>query len=125
MTKWSGIRPIDDHFVTDYPGREGSVAGLVAGVHLLGVDAQQVPEAIDGATGPRIGAVGESVAAGGIWQVICAALALRRQELPPLLRAPAGFVSTTAPKPWSRAIVTTCGLNQQVAALALRLATGA
>ena len=70
-------------------------------------------------------ALGESVAAGGIWQVICAALALRRQELPPLLGAPADFVSTNTPKPWSRAIVTTCGLNQQVAALALRLPTTA
>ncbi len=64
-------------------------------------------------------ALGESVAAGGIWQVICAALALRWQELPPLLNAPADFSLTNASKPWSRAIVTTCGLNQQVAALAL------
>ena len=66
-------------------------------------------------------ALGESVAAGGMWQVICAALALRRQELPPLLNAPAAFSLTNAPKPWSRAIVTTCGLNQQVAGLALRV----
>ncbi|MGI8432497.1 MAG: beta-ketoacyl synthase N-terminal-like domain-containing protein [Chthoniobacterales bacterium] len=64
-------------------------------------------------------AMGESVAAGGIWQVICAALALRRQELPPVLGATADFRPTAAPQPWSRAIVTTCGLNQQVAALAL------
>ena len=34
-------------------------------------------------------ALGESVAAGALWQVICAAQALRRQELPPLLHAPA------------------------------------
>ncbi|HEY3662984.1 MAG TPA: beta-ketoacyl synthase N-terminal-like domain-containing protein, partial [Chthoniobacterales bacterium] len=68
-------------------------------------------------------ALGESVAAGAIWQVICAAQALRRQELPPLLHAPADRSLTTARKPdakaWERAVVTTCGLNQQVAALTL------
>lgn len=70
-------------------------------------------------------ALGESVAAGGIWQVICAAQALRKQELPPLLGTPLDFDLTTAEKPaearWRRAVVTTCGLNQQVAALALRV----
>jgi 3-oxoacyl-[acyl-carrier-protein] synthase II len=69
-------------------------------------------------------ALGESVAAGAIWQVICAARALRRQKLPPLLHAPADSRLTTARVPaekgWERAVVTTCGLNQQVAALALR-----
>lgn len=69
-------------------------------------------------------ALGESVAAGALWQLICAAQALRRQELPPLLHAPADFGLTTARVPgknaWQRAVVTTCGLNQQVAALALR-----
>ncbi|HEY2801062.1 MAG TPA: beta-ketoacyl synthase N-terminal-like domain-containing protein [Chthoniobacterales bacterium] len=70
-------------------------------------------------------AVGESVAASGIWQTICAVLALRRQELPPLLGIPKGFGLTTARKPpgeaWRRAVVSTCGLNQQVAALTLRI----
>ncbi len=69
-------------------------------------------------------ASGESVAAGGIWQVICAAQALRTQQLPPLLGAPENFSLTTARKPaearWERAIVTTCGLNQQVAGLTLQ-----
>lgn len=69
-------------------------------------------------------ALGESVAAGAIWQVICAAQALRRQELPPLLHAPADFDLTTARKPtarpWERAVVTTCGLNQQLAGLTLQ-----
>lgn len=53
--------------------------------------------------------LGESVAAGGIWQVVCAADALRRRELPR-----GGKLE--------RAIVTTCGMNQQVAGLALSLA---
>ncbi len=70
-------------------------------------------------------ALGESVAAGAIWQVICAAQALRRQELPPVLHAPKNCSLTTVrkpdAKPWERAVVMTCGLNQQVAALTLRL----
>ena len=69
-------------------------------------------------------ALGESVAAGALWQLICAAQALRTQELPPLLYAPAEFGLTTARAPeksaWQRAVLTTCGLNQQVAGLALR-----
>jgi len=70
-------------------------------------------------------ALGESVAAGGLWQLICAAQALRTQRLPPILHAPAGSglttVRTSAGKRWRRAVVTTCGLNQQLAALTLRL----
>lgn len=69
-------------------------------------------------------ALGESVAAGGIWQVICGAQALLKQELPLLLGAPPEFGLTRgkgpAAAPWRRAVVTTCGLNQQVAALVLR-----
>jgi 3-oxoacyl-(acyl-carrier-protein) synthase len=66
--------------------------------------------------------LGESVAAGGLWQVVSAALALRRQELPQTLGAPTDLSLTTKAKPWSRAVVTTCGLNQQVAALTLHAA---
>jgi 3-oxoacyl-(acyl-carrier-protein) synthase len=68
-------------------------------------------------------ALGESVAAGALWQVICATQALRRQELPPVLHAPKNCSLTSAreagEKAWQRAVVTTCGLNQQVAGLAL------
>jgi 3-oxoacyl-(acyl-carrier-protein) synthase len=70
-------------------------------------------------------ALGESVAAGALWQLICATLALRTQQLPPLLHAPTDFGLTTARIPgknrWRRAVVTTCGLNQQVAGLALQI----
>lgn len=52
--------------------------------------------------------LGEGVAAGGIWQVVCAALALRRQEFP--------LACGGQPH---RVVVTTCGLNQQVAGLVL------
>jgi 3-oxoacyl-(acyl-carrier-protein) synthase len=69
-------------------------------------------------------ALGESVGASALWQLICAAQALRTQQLPRLLHGPAKFSLTTARVPgekaWQRAVVTTCGLNQQVAALALR-----
>ncbi len=69
-------------------------------------------------------ALGESVAAGAIWQLICAAQALRTQQLPTILHAPAKL-SLTMARPgtrndWYRAVVTTCGMNQQVAGLALR-----
>jgi len=70
-------------------------------------------------------ALGESVGASALWQLICAAQALRTQQLPPLLHVPAdcGLTSARVPseKDWHRAVVTTCGLNQQVAALALQL----
>ena len=70
-------------------------------------------------------ALGESVAAGALWQLICAAQALRTRQLPPLLHGPADFGLTTARHPgknaWQRAVVMTCGMNQQVAGLALRL----
>jgi 3-oxoacyl-(acyl-carrier-protein) synthase len=73
-------------------------------------------------------ALGESVAAGAIWQLICAAQALRTQQLPPILHAPAEPGLTTVRVPgkstWQRALVTTCGLDQQVAALALRVSQG-
>jgi len=69
-------------------------------------------------------AFGESIAAGGIWQTICAAQALRRQELPPLLGKTPTLGLTTAERPagepWERAVITSCGMNQQFAGLALR-----
>jgi 3-oxoacyl-(acyl-carrier-protein) synthase len=68
--------------------------------------------------------LGESVAAGALWQLICAAQALRTQQVPPLSGAPESFGLTTATRPaeglWQRAVVMTCGMNQQVAGLALR-----
>jgi 3-oxoacyl-(acyl-carrier-protein) synthase len=54
-------------------------------------------------------ALGESVGAGSFWQVICAAQALRTGQLP--AHAPRGGIS--------RALVSACGLNQQVAGVRL------
>lgn len=60
------------------------------------------------------GALGESVGASGLWQTICAAQALVTQRLPSI------------PEPEERqtvALVSTCGLNQQVAGLRLNLSS--
>lgn len=69
-------------------------------------------------------ALGESVAAGTFWQLICAAQALRQQKLPPLLhQTHSSLTNQRHPeaRQWRRAIITACGLNQQVAACTLRL----
>jgi len=71
-------------------------------------------------------ALGESVGAAGLWQIILAAQALRSAELPPVLHAdPATALrlplSRTPVAGARRAIVLSCGLNQQAAGL--RLAT--
>jgi 3-oxoacyl-(acyl-carrier-protein) synthase len=68
-------------------------------------------------------ALGESVGASGVWQVIVAAQALQTGALPPLLHYPAQMPSGVALA--SRvgggrsALVINCGLNQQVAGLRL------
>lgn len=72
-------------------------------------------------------ALGESVGAAGLWQVIVAAQALRSAEIPPVLHAdssvPLRLSRSRTPIPNAqRAIVLSCGLNQQAAGL--RLAIG-
>ena len=71
-------------------------------------------------------ALGESVGAAGLWQVILAAQALRSAELPPVLHADPAIalqlsLSRTPLVEARRAIVLSCGVNQQAAGL--RLAT--
>lgn len=69
-------------------------------------------------------ALGESVGAGGLWQMIVATKALLTEELPPLLhcrssvelRVPFTRTRLTASR---HALVLTCGLSQQVAGLRL------
>ena len=70
-------------------------------------------------------ALGEGIAAGGLWQVICAAQALRSQQLPPVLNADDGSGSGVARKRLDQmtathAVVSTCGMNQQAAGLRLQ-----
>jgi 3-oxoacyl-(acyl-carrier-protein) synthase len=71
-------------------------------------------------------ALGESVGAAGLWQVILGAQALDRGELPPMLhvastiplRVPAARTVLTRAR---HAIVLSCGVNQQVAGLRLSI----
>lgn len=67
-------------------------------------------------------ALGESVGAGAIWQIICAEQTLRERVSPPLLHAGTATTQARAKAEGadpSRAIVSVCGLNQQVAGLRL------
>jgi 3-oxoacyl-[acyl-carrier-protein] synthase II len=71
-------------------------------------------------------ALGESVGAAGLWQVILAAQALRSAELPPVLHAQSAVtlhlsLSRTTMSRARRAIVLSCGLNQQAAGLRLAI----
>jgi 3-oxoacyl-(acyl-carrier-protein) synthase len=71
-------------------------------------------------------ALGESVGAAGLWQVILAAQALRSAELPPVLHADPAIalrlpLSRTPMARVGRAIVLSCGLNQQAAGLRLAI----
>jgi 3-oxoacyl-(acyl-carrier-protein) synthase len=69
-------------------------------------------------------ALGESVGAAGLWQIILAAQALRSAELPPVLHADPAIalrlsLSRTSVPGARRAIVLSCGVNQQAAGLRL------
>jgi 3-oxoacyl-(acyl-carrier-protein) synthase len=82
---------------------------------------QTIPDAVVYTPKP---AVGESVGASGLWQVILGAQALRCAELPPVLHADPEISlrlsRSRAPVARARrAIVLSCGLNQQVAGLRL------
>jgi 3-oxoacyl-(acyl-carrier-protein) synthase len=82
-----------------------------------------VPEAFVYTAKP---ALGESVGAAAVWQVILAAQALRTAELPPVLHAQSAVplrlsLSRTTLAGAHRAIVLSCGLNQQAAGLRLAM----
>ena len=71
-------------------------------------------------------ALGESVGAAGLWQVILAAQALRSAGLPPVLHADPAValrlpLSRTPVTGARRVIVLSCGLNQQAAGLRLAI----
>jgi 3-oxoacyl-(acyl-carrier-protein) synthase len=84
---------------------------------------QIVPDAIVYTGKP---ALGESVGAAAIWQVILATQALRTAELPPVLHAQSSVtlrlaLTRTTLTEAHRAIVLSCGLNQQAAGLRLAI----
>jgi len=71
-------------------------------------------------------ALGESVGASAIWQVIVAAQALLTHQVPPVLHSRAEsplqtFSATMTNDSMRTAVVSACGLNQQVAGLRLTL----
>src|SRR6266542_2492204 len=83
---------------------------------------QTIPDAFVYTVKP---ALGESVGAAGLWQVIAGTQALRSGELPPLLHAGPTIPLRTSASRTSlsgarHAIVLSCGVNQQVAGLRLR-----
>jgi 3-oxoacyl-(acyl-carrier-protein) synthase len=84
---------------------------------------QVIPDAI---TYTAKQALGESVGASGLWQIILGAQALRYGELPPVLHAgPAASLRLSRSRMRvpnaRRAIVLSSGLNQQVAGLRLAI----
>ena len=71
-------------------------------------------------------ALGESIGAAGLWQIILAAQALRSKEIPPVLHAEHSVglrisVSRMTIASARRAIVLSCGVNQQTAGLRLAI----
>jgi 3-oxoacyl-(acyl-carrier-protein) synthase len=71
-------------------------------------------------------ALGESVGAAALWQIILATQALRTAELPPVLHAHSAVTrrishSRTSMPGARRAIVLSCGVNQQAAGLRLAI----
>jgi 3-oxoacyl-(acyl-carrier-protein) synthase len=71
-------------------------------------------------------ALGESVGAAALWQIILATRALRATELPPVLHAQSAVTmrlshSRTSMSGARRAIVLSCGVNQQAAGLRLAI----
>jgi 3-oxoacyl-(acyl-carrier-protein) synthase len=71
-------------------------------------------------------ALGESVGASGLWQIILAVQGLRSKEIPPVLHADHSVrlrlsLSRTPMPTARRAIVLSCGLNQQAAGLRMAI----
>jgi 3-oxoacyl-(acyl-carrier-protein) synthase len=84
---------------------------------------QVIPDAVTYTAKP---ALGESVGASGLWQVILGAQALRHGELPPVLHADPAISLRLARSRMPvararRAIILSSGVNQQVAGLRLTL----
>jgi len=98
-----------------------SANGTFVDLAEAGAIRKQVPDSIVYSAKP---ALGESVGASALWQVIIAAQALAEKQLPPMLHVAdnAGLRFPGAPnRTGSSAIVSSCGLNQQAAGLRLSI----
>jgi 3-oxoacyl-(acyl-carrier-protein) synthase len=107
---------------------EGEVDLVLASANGTFIDAAERVAVLRNCPGAKIhalkGALGESVGASGLWQTICGAQALRTQLIPSdlLVAKENGARLQTERKnngPLRRAVVSVCGLNQQVAGLRL------
>jgi 3-oxoacyl-(acyl-carrier-protein) synthase len=100
---------------------------LIASANGTFIDAAEHAAALRNCPGAEIyagkSALGESVGASSLWQTICGVQCLRTQLVPPasrLIREPGARVSSgPTGRQLRRAVVSVCGLNQQVAGLLL------
>jgi len=101
-------------------GEPSAVISSANGTFIDSAEVSSISKVLPGATiyTPKP-ALGEGVGAGGIWQVIIGAQALRSNELPPLLHAPSAlpFRIPTFSAISGDVFILSCGLNQQVAGL--------
>jgi 3-oxoacyl-(acyl-carrier-protein) synthase len=106
---------------------DGEVDLVVASANGTFIDAAERAAALRHCPSAKVfapkGLLGESVGASSLWQTICGAQSLRTQNMPGYLafREEGGTHLATQPSEGQlrRAIVSVCGLNQQVAGLRL------
>jgi 3-oxoacyl-(acyl-carrier-protein) synthase len=123
----SEIEPLLKKLLADLaPGKIDIVITSANGTFIDKAESNALSKTADALVYTAKPAMGESVGAAGLWQTIIAAKALSDAKLPPLLHCPSTIplsiptsrMSLSAP---SRAIVLTCGMNQQIAGLRLHL----
>jgi len=108
---------------------EGEIDLVVASANGTFIDAAEHAAVLRNCPSAKVlamkSALGESVGASSLWQTICGAQALRTQLVPPALLLPEEGGARISTRPSNgqlrRAVVSVCGLNQQIAGL--RLAT--
>jgi 3-oxoacyl-(acyl-carrier-protein) synthase len=107
---------------------DGAIDLVVASANGTFIDAAERAAVLRNCPNAKVcaikGALGESVGASSLWQTICGAQSLRTQLVPPalLLAGESGVglsPETTTTGKLERAVITVCGLNQQVAGLRL------
>src|SRR6185436_9184825 len=100
---------------------DGETDLVVASANGTFIDAAEHAAVLRNCPGASIyamkGALGESVGASSLWQTICGAHCLRTQRVPPESGPRASGTKST--EQLRRAIISVCGLNQQVAGLRL------
>jgi 3-oxoacyl-(acyl-carrier-protein) synthase len=107
---------------------DGKIDLVVASANGTFIDAAEHAAVLRNCPGTKVlamkGALGESVGASGLWQTICGAQSLCTQLVPPDLLFPEEngahlLTGRKSNEQLRRAIISVCGLNQQVAGLRL------